>query len=218
MLNFTLKLNEKTGPRRCCNTVDPRALTPIERARGAEVIMADSCKVEDCGREARAIGLCSRCLGRHYRRLKGAKPRNMSEDPVVRIKSRIIETPSGCWEWQGSRGPQGYGALRFQGKAWSPHRLAYTCLVGPIPDGLALDHLCRNPSCCNPEHLEPVTTAENNRRAAIANWTPLEHGTVVGYVSRKCRCDECRAAMRDYMRAYRAARRHAQASEPGERP
>ena len=73
----------------------------------------------------------------------------------------------GCWEWTGYRKPQGYGQYG-NGRDGSPvkaHRFAYELLVGPIPDGLELDHLCRNPSCVRPDHLEPVTHRENMLRS-----------------------------------------------------
>lgn len=69
-----------------------------------------------------------------------------------------------CWTWTGSKTTGGYGNLRWRGGYEYAHRLAYKLAVGPIPEGLHLDHLCRNRSCCNPEHLEPVTQAENTRR------------------------------------------------------
>lgn len=80
---------------------------------------------------------------------------------------RIVD--SGCWEWTGHIGRNGYGQFRLgRGHMTSPHRAAYEALVGPIPEGLQLDHLCRNKSCFNPSHLEPVTGAENIRRRAAA--------------------------------------------------
>lgn len=88
--------------------------------------------------------------------------------PVAdRIRERVIVTDAGCWEWQGSRNADGYGRIWTGSKADGSgrnahvHREAYEALVGPIPDGLVLDHLCRNPPCCNPAHLEPVTSREN---------------------------------------------------------
>lgn len=77
-----------------------------------------------------------------------------------------------CWEWLGPFYETGYGYLYVPRQPHQPqryrkvqaHRLAYELLVGPIPAGLVLDHLCRNPKCVNPEHLEPVTSAENVRR------------------------------------------------------
>lgn len=65
--------------------------------------------------------------------------------------------PSVCWEWTGTRSAKGYGV--FSGVR--AHRAAYELLVGPIPAGLTIDHLCRNRACINPAHLEPVTNREN---------------------------------------------------------
>lgn len=77
-----------------------------------------------------------------------------------------------CWEWSAYK-LQGYGRFGVGGSRANggrivyAHRWAYEALVGPIPEGLTLDHLCRNRACVNPEHLEPVTPQENTRRGAI---------------------------------------------------
>lgn len=71
-----------------------------------------------------------------------------------------------CWSIEGQycQDQHGYGQKYYDGRVQRSHRIAYEILVGPIPDGLELDHLCRNPACYNPRHLEPVTHVENCRR------------------------------------------------------
>lgn len=70
-----------------------------------------------------------------------------------------------CWEWTGNHVNNGYGITTYQGRTYLAHRLVWEALVGPIPDSLEVDHLCLNRGCCNPDHLELVTHAENMRRS-----------------------------------------------------
>lgn len=72
---------------------------------------------------------------------------------------------SDCWLWLAATRRK-YGLMWVEGKTWSAHRVSYELHVGPIPEGLTLDHLCRNTTCVNPAHLEPVTNAENNLRSS----------------------------------------------------
>lgn len=69
-----------------------------------------------------------------------------------------------CWLWTGAI-TKGYATCRWKGKTYRAHRLAYEQWVGPIAEGLDLDHLCKTPRCVNPAHLEAVTHEENLRRA-----------------------------------------------------
>ena len=81
---------------------------------------------------------------------------------ITRFLSYIkITKASNCWEWAGAKGPNGYGRINFNGKLSLTHRFIYEYFNGPIPTELEIDHLCRNPSCANPEHLEAVSHQEN---------------------------------------------------------
>lgn len=95
---------------------------------------------------------------------------NTAPVPLYGAGGVVTWSEMGCWVWQGT--PSGdYGMTTHQGGQIRVHRLAYTLAVGPVPEGLEIDHMCRNTKCWNPEHLEPVTTAENNRRAAYHRGT-----------------------------------------------
>jgi hypothetical protein len=82
-----------------------------------------------------------------------------------------VDRTAGCWLWQGFVSRLGYGEVGAR-RGFRPsksqtklaHRIAYELIVGPIPTGLHLDHLCRNTRCVSPAYLEPVTVAENTRR------------------------------------------------------
>lgn len=82
-------------------------------------------------------------------------------------KSRWLVVESGCWEWQGSL-CNGYGSWSRNKVRMKAHRAVYEMYRGQIPEGMDLDHLCRNTKCVNPDHLEPVTEAENTRRGLSA--------------------------------------------------
>lgn len=90
---------------------------------------------------------------------------------IVRFMEKVRPAESGCWQWTAYAGKHGYGRFYLNGKGALAHRWSYEYHVGPIPDGLVLDHLCRNTSCVNPEHLEPVTTSENVLRGLTPQIT-----------------------------------------------
>lgn len=79
--------------------------------------------------------------------------------------SRHIVEQGDCWIWTGHRDRNGYGSSRINRKNAPVHRVTYEYFIVEVPDGLELDHLCRNRSCVNPWHLEPVTRAINMQRA-----------------------------------------------------
>lgn len=98
-----------------------------------------------------------------------------------RVLHRIVPEPmSGCWLWDGSCDGQGYGEVRDGGVTFKAHRVVFEIFVGPIPEGMQLDHLCRNHACVNPfSHLEPVTPSVNFLRGEHAHAVAHNRGRCV---------------------------------------
>lgn len=105
----------------------------------------------------------TRFVSGHYKR----------RDAVARffLKVAMPEDPDGCWNWTAADDGNGYGLFGVNSRHVRAHRYAYELIRGDIPPGLVLDHLCRNPSCVNPWHLEPVPQVENIRRGEVARLT-----------------------------------------------
>lgn len=96
----------------------------------------------------------------------------MSPDLLpTRFAAKIQPDVLDCWEFTGCLNSKGYGCISHHGRVQLAHRVAYELLVGPIPTGYQIDHLCRFRACCNPAHLEAVTPGENNRRQIAVNGT-----------------------------------------------
>lgn len=163
--------------------------------------MARVCAAPGCSDPVNARGFCPK----HYQRWKRTGKLTadiLPHDPFDVRFWRLVDRRAvdECWLWLGNK-TRGYGAFRVDPRhSRMAHRIAYELLVGPIEDGLQLDHLCRNASCVNPAHLEPVTSRENIvRERAARGHCPKGHpydaaNTSVWGGRRYCRT--CRNAAR----------------------
>lgn len=136
------------------------------------------CKIDGCERRGYARGLCSA----HYQRERtygdplGGKGAVRGMPLREKIKAYVHVDASGCWIWQGGLDSGGYGQITVDRTNRRAHRVSYEVFVGPVPDGLQLDHRCRVHPCVNPAHLEPVTPRENTERGWLARGLPTYCG------------------------------------------
>lgn len=152
---------------------DPmHTLAHAEAHAAVSRIAARTCSVDGCGEKHSCRGLCAHhyAQARRSGTLALAKPPTTEERFWPKVDRRRDDE---CWPWIASLTGAGYAQFYIEPgrKSGLGHRYAYELLVGPIPAGLVLDHLCRNRACVNPAHLEPVTHQENVRRgdASVVN-------------------------------------------------
>ncbi len=174
-----------------------------------------NCLTEDCLRPAFARGMCNTCYKFWQRHNPGLAKRPSVAERFWAKVNRLGEDD--CWEWLASSQPHGYGQFAPGGRAGgmtTAHRVAYELTFGPIPEGLSIDHLCRNRGCVNPAHLEAVSQRVNVLRgespaAAHAQQTHCVNGhefdLLNTYISGGARV--CRACKKDADER-RSPRRH----------
>lgn len=113
-----------------------------------------------------------------------------------------VDKTSDCWNWTASCDGKGYGQFVYKGKLSRAHRVSYMLFKGEIPEGLDLDHLCRNIKCVNPEHLEAVTRSVNLQRAILwqSKKTHCPKGHEYDYVDNRGarRCKQCLKTLAHY--------------------
>lgn len=178
----------------------------FDRSPARPYVSGGTCVVDGCSKRRHAHSMCRAHLGR-LQRWGDASLGLVLTPAIERLLRRVVIDPeTGCWVWHGALQPNGYGTIGRGGKTAGnslTHQVTYRHFVGPVPDGLDLDHLCRNRACCNPDHLEPVTRSENIRRGLQGVLRPPRTHCRNGHATTANRCPECRAA------AYQRARARA---------
>jgi HNH endonuclease len=130
-----------------------------------------------------------------------------------RITAKLVIQPDGCVVWTGARNRKGYGLVWNVFGSTYAHRAFYELMIGPIPPGMQIDHLCRNRACCNIEHMEVVTPRENAlrgksfsainaRKTHCANGHPYDEANTIRRGNRR----ECRTCRRGAQRRWRTNR------------
>ncbi len=144
-------------------------VTPPGMAQEVESPMRDQriCSLVDCNRPLRARGYCATHYAVFMRRgTPHAPPRAVR--PVEQRAWAKVQMRDGCWEWRGAVRTSGYGSIvlspQHSRRIAMAHRVIYESLLGPIPAGLTIDHLCMNTQCVRPDHMEPVTNEVNIMR------------------------------------------------------
>lgn len=163
---------------------------------GATGLIRDAsrgCSVDGCDLPHKARGLCQNhywLFTKHGDPLGGPGKGSKAVDPIARFWSKV-QLSEDCWNWLGGISDVGYGNFWYQGTTVSAHRFAYQLCVGAVPEGLALDHLCRNTACVRPDHLEAVTnrvnilrgispSADNSRKSHCGNGHAFaNHGVML---------------------------------------
>ncbi len=149
------------------------------------------CSRIGCDRFHVALDLCQIHYDEHrsYQR-RGIRKNKKLESPLTDVKRfwDKVEMSDGCWTWRGARfSGTDRGQFKAQGKTHKAYRFSYEIIKGEIPQGLTIDHLCRNPNCVNPWHLEAITQRENNLRVPRDQFCSRGHQRIAG----TRRCDIC---------------------------
>lgn len=183
-----------------------------------------TCYIHRCEEPAYGLNLCRMHYTRQLRhgdplhRVRGGREWLYDEDPWnVVFGFRHAVRASGCWEWTGGyTNPAGYGTITIPGEPQKyAHRASYEIEVGPIPDGMTVDHICFNPPCIRPSHLQLLSLSANASRHMVSTLPTCVRGHVYDadttYIRSRNggRQRQCMACQRENQAVYRAKARAA---------
>ena len=171
------------------------------------VRLAPLCSIEGCEGKSHSKNLCDK----HYRRaLYGITDTTRYERTESERFWEKVDKSGDCWLWTAYVNASGYGVFGLSsGKLMLAHRYSYTELVGPIPEGLTLDHLCRISLCVRPVHLEPCSSVVNVQRGKVLithcpSGHPYDDANTMVYSGRRY-CRACHSGQRNSERKRRKA-------------
>lgn len=136
--------------------------------------MKKFCSILNCENPSRKRTWCEK----HYSRWKThGNPETVLKPKTVKERLLARHVVNGeCWEWTGSAYPSGYGSISYEGNVIGTHQASHLVFIGEIPEGLYVDHRCRNRICINPEHLRLLTHKENmENRSEFSNVNSSGH-------------------------------------------
>lgn len=209
--------NKCSEAARWWNTERPLTRSLDSTEEGIAMKATRPCSADGCDRPTYCKGLCTM----HYQRRRSYGDLKRGKPTVFDRLPHLVEvTPFGCWSWAGHKDPNGYGRCSIaKYRTQLAHRVVYMALTDVPEDGLLqLDHLCRNTSCVNPDHLEPVTGSINIRRSRVPHIMRARAAAVTHCPQGHEYTDEntgrntdggryCRACRKAYMATWRAKRK-----------
>ena len=211
--------NKCSEAARWWNTERPLTHSLDSTEEGIAMQATRPCSADGCDRPTYCKGLCTM----HYQRQRNYGDLNRGKPTILdRLPDLVEVTPFGCWSWLGHKDPSGYGRCTItKYRTQLAHRVVYMALMDVPEDGLLpIDHLCRNTSCVNPDHLEPVTLSVNTQRGNAANVIRARHAAITHCPSgheyteentllNKAGARNCRTCRRAYLKAWKANRKAA---------
>lgn len=160
--------DNRNGPESACNTIRGLTRSTGLIREGLPDMVPKICTFEGCEKLRHHVDLCN-AHGRQRRKGQELRPLKVKYTNLSELLDAHTDRTGDCWIWLRAKDHLGYGRQRWDGRDWLVHRLSYANHYGPIPEGLLVDHACRNPQCIKPSHLRLATQKQNQENLARLN-------------------------------------------------